>query len=427
MEQINIPLLLGFLIFLLVLSAFFSAAETGMMSLNHYRLRHLVRKKNQTAIRVQGLLARTDYLLGAILIGNNFANIMASAIVTMIAAKYLSEVGVFLVSFLLTLVVLIFSEILPKTLAALHPQKTAFLISKPLKITYTLLTPLVFMTSSIVRNLLRIFRVKVHDNKHLEALSSEELRTVVNEAAGKITPAYQNMLLRILDLEKVTVEDIMIPRNEITGLDLSDPWDEVLTQLTTTSYTRLPVYFENLDQVQGFLHTKRALNLISKEKLNKDDLLSIMDKVYFIPESTPINVQLAHFQKKKYRIGLVVDEYGDIQGLATLEDILEEIVGEFTTGLANLATQIRDNQDGSFTIDGSINIRELNRSLNWKLPVDGPKTLSGLIVETLQALPNKGISLRVSHYRIEIIAVKDNMVKEAIIWADADNEITEIF
>lgn len=426
MEQINIPLLLGCLILLLSLSAFFSASETGMMSLNRYRLRHLVRKKNRTAIRVNALLARTDRLLGAILIGNTFANVMASAIVTMIAAKYLSEAGIILVSFLLTLIVLIFSEILPKTLAALHPQKTAFWASKPLKIALMLMSPLVFMTSTVVRSLLWLFRIKVHD-KPSDALSTEELRTVVNEATGKITPAYQDMLLRILDLEKVTVEDVMIPRNEITGLDLSDPWEEVLKQLTTTSYTRLPVYFENLDHVQGFLHTKRALNLISKEKLSKDDLLSITDKVYFIPESTPINVQLAHFQQKKHRIGLVVDEYGDIQGLATLEDILEEIVGEFTTGLANLTTQIRDHDDGSFTIDGSINIRELNRSLNWNLPVDGPKTLSGLIVESIQALPNEGISLRIGHYRVEIISVKDNMVKEAIIWPELEDITSENF
>lgn len=426
MEQINITLLIGFLILLLGLSAFFSASETGMMSLNRYRLRHLARKKNRSAIRVNQLLSRTDRLLGAILIGNTFANVMASSIVTMIAAKYLTEAQIILVSFLLSLVVLIFSEILPKTLAALHPQKTAFWASAPLKFTLTILSPLVFMTSTIVRALLWVFGVKIHD-KHTDALSTEELRTVVNEATGKITPAYQDMLLRILDLEKVTVEDVMIPRNEITGLDLSDPWEEVLQQLTTTSYTRLPVYFENLDQVQGFLHTKKALNLISKEKLSKEDLLSITDKVYFIPESTPINIQLAHFQQQKHRIGLVVDEYGDIQGLATLEDILEEIVGEFTTGMANLTTQIQDNQDGSFTIDGSVNIRELNRTLDWRLPVDSAKTLSGLIVENIQALPIVGISLRIGFYRIEIIAVKDNMVKEAVIWPEMEDITSESF
>ncbi len=423
--EMNISLLLGFLILLLALSAFFSGSETSMMSINRYRLKHLVRKKNISAIRVNKLLQRTDRLLGTILIGNTFANVAASAIATMIAFKYLGEAGILLVSFILTLLVLIFSEILPKTLAALYPQKLAFWASIPLKILSTMLYPLVLMTTGFVNSILWLFRAKPH-NKHADALSTEELRTVVHEATGKITPAYQDMLLRILDLEKVTVEDVMIPKNEITGIDLSDPWESVLKQLTTTSYTRLPVYFENIDNVQGFLHLKKALNLITTEKLNKDNLLSITDKVYFIPESTPINLQLSHFKQQKHRIGLIVDEYGDIQGLITLEDILEEIVGEFTTGLADLTTQIKDNQDGSFTVDGSINIRELNRCMNWRLPVEGAKTLSGIIVESIQALPNKGISLRISHYRIEVISVKDNMVKKAIIWPEPEQQNPEL-
>jgi Mg2+/Co2+ transporter CorB len=414
--DINISLFLGFLFFLLLCSAFFSGSETGMMSLNRYRLRHLARKKHIAATRVNKLLERTDRLLSAILIGNTLTNVMASAIVTMIATRYFNEAGILLVSFLFTLVVLIFAEIIPKTLAALYPQKFAFAASLPLKFLLKLFSPFVKMATLIMRGVLHLLKAKGHE-AHPDALTTEELRTVVNEATDKITPAYQTMLLRILDLENITVEDVMIPKSEIKGIDLSQPWQAVLKQLETIHYARLPLYFEQLDQVQGFLHTKK-LNLTSKEELSKQSLLSNSEKVFFIPENTPINIQLSHFQKQKYRIGMVVDEYGEIQGLVTLEDILEEIVGEFTTSQMNLDRQIRDNKDGSFTVDGGINVRELNRSLGFNLPTAGPKTLSGLIVETLQSLPGKGISLRIGQYRIEIISVKDKMVEKAMIHFD---------
>lgn len=412
MNTASLHYLIILLIFLIFLSAFFSAAEIGMMSLNRYRLRNLVRKKNRTARRVSKLLERPDRLLGIVLIGNNFANIFASAIATVITIRIFGTAGVILATIVLTLIILIIAEITPKTLAALHPEKVAFASSIPLWWLLRILYPVVWCVNVISNGLLRLLGIKL---KHggLDTLSHEELRTIVREATGKTITMYQEMLLSILDLQKVTVEDIMIPRNDIIGIDINDDWDIILNQLTLSQHTRLPIYRETIEHVEGMLHLRRALNLLAQNRLNKKSLLAVADEVYFVPEGTPLNIQLLNFRQKKLRSGLVVDEYGEILGLITLEDILEEIVGEFTTNLSTASRAIERQRDGSYLVDGSVTARELNRIMKWELPTHGPKTLSGLIVEYLEALPTTAVALRLAGYPIEIIEVEENRVKVA--------------
>lgn len=416
MHSIGLHVLFIILVILIVISGFFSGSETGMMSLNRYRLRHMARKKHKSASRVEKLLRRPDRLLGVILIGNTFANILASAVATVIAVRLYGDIGVIIGSILLTLVILIFSEITPKTIAAIYPEKIAFFSSYLLNGLLKLLYPLVWTANMITNNLLKLFHIHVKPSV-VEALTREELRTVVHESASSITPGYQDMLLSILDLSSVTVNHIMVPRNEIVGIDITQNWDEVLEQLKTTQHTKLPVYRESIEHVEGILHARNAMHLLADKALNQKMLLSSLSETYFIPEATPLNVQLINFRQKRRRLGLVVDEYGDILGLVTLEDILEEIVGEFTTGLTTLGKQVKSVKDGSHLIAGAVSIRELNRMLSWELPVTGAKTLSGLIVEQLQMLPQVGICLKVAGYPIEIIAVKGNTVNVARIWA----------
>lgn len=415
MKLETIHYLIALLIFLIFVSAFFSAAEIGMMSLNRYRLRHLVRKKTPGAKRASELLERPDRLLGIILIGNNFANILASAVATVIAVHFFSNLGVVLTTIVLTLVILIFAEITPKTLAALYPEQIAFPSSLILKFLLLIMYPLVWIINGISNGLLRIFGIKL-THGGLDTLSHEELHTVVREAAGKTASGYQRMLVSILDLEKATVEDIMIPRNEIIGINMEDDWQTILNQLTISQHTRLPIYRESIDHVEGILHLRKALNLLAENRLNKENLQKIADEVYFVPEGTSLNVQLINFQQQKTRSALVVDEYGDIQGLITLEDILEEIVGEFTTNLASTTDEVRRQKDGSYLVEGGVTIRELNRMMHWELPTSGPKTLNGIIVENLETLPTTGVCLRLAGYPIEIIEVQENTVKTARIW-----------
>jgi len=410
----NLQLIL-LLVFLLVISGFFSASETCMMTLNRYRLRHLARQKVRAAIRVQKMLERPDRLLGVVLIGNTFANILASAIATMLAFRLYGEYGVFMATIILTLMVLIFSEIAPKTVAALYPQPLAFAASLPLKIMQKVLYPLVWLATTLVNTGLKIFRIKV--GKHsIESFNMEELRTVVNEASARIPVTHQDMLLGILDLEKTHVDDIMVPRNEIVGIDLAHDWQSLLKQLITGQYTRLPIYQDDINNTLGILHLKDALYLLAKDKLNKDTLKQIIKPAYFVPEGTPLTTQLLNFRKEKTRIALIVDEYGDVQGLITMEDILEEIVGEYTTDIAEASPSIIPQADGSYLVEGSAYIREINREMNWQLTMDGPKTLSGLITEYLETIPQPGTCVMLAGYPIEVINVEDNLVKTARIF-----------
>ena len=381
-----------------------------MMSLNRYRLRHLANNGHKGAKRAIKLLERPDRLIGLILIGNNLVNILASAIATILGIRLFGDLGVAVATGVLTLVVLVFAEVTPKTVAALHPERIAFPSSILLKALLVVLSPLVkivnFITSTFLR-LLGIRSVKADD-----ALSQEELRTVVHEAGALIPQRHQEMLLSIMDLEKVTVEDIMIPRSDLYAINVNDDFSRINKQVIQSPHTRVLLYRDNIDDAVGFVHLRDALRLQSKQQFSKSSLLRAVKEIYFIPEGTPLNVQLANFQHNKERIGLVVDEYGDIQGLVTLEDILEEIVGDFTTSMITTPSEdINKQQDGSFLIDATINIRDLNKEMDWHFPIDGPKTLNGLILEYLEEIPEPNTSMRLSGYPLEVLEVADNMVK----------------
>lgn len=408
---LHAPSLIFLLIFLIGLSVFFSLAETSMLSVNRYRIRHLARHRNRSAKNVQQLLERPDRLLGVILLGNTCASIFASAVATLLAVHYMGPHGVIIETILLTLVILIFGEIAPKTLAALFPQKIAFLIVWPLMVLLRVFYPIVWAINTFTNNFLYLLGVRITKGS-IEHLSHEELRTVLHEAGSRIQIDYRTMLIKILDLEKVTIDDIMIPRSEMVGIDLSSDWNTILAELTNNQYNRLPVYQESMDHVVGMIHIRKALNLLAEDKLNKDTLLEAIEEAYYIPEGTPLNVQLLNFRDEKNRSGFVVNEYGDILGLVTLEDILEEIVGEFTTDIAAMTSKaLRPQEDGSFVVDGSITLRELNRTLHINITSKIAKTLSGAIIEYLEIIPRTNMSLRLDGYPMEIMQVKDNTVK----------------
>ena len=410
MTDIPINILSAVLFLLILLSACFSASETAMMTLNRYRLKHLVQAGHPGAIRAQRLLDHTDRLLGLILLGNNFVNILASSIATLIALQLYGETGIAIATGTLTFIILIFAEVAPKTLAALHPERVAFPAAYILGPLLKISSPLVWLVNLMANTLLQLLGVPKATGE-MQHLSSEELRTVVNEASALIPRRHQKMLVSILDLEKVTVEDIMIPRNEIIGIDLEDDSQTILNQLIHGQHTRLPIYRDSIDNVIGFIHTRNALQILANDEFDKEQLLAITREAYFVPEGSPLNSQLLNFQREKRRIAFVVDEYGDIQGIVTLEDILEEIVGEFTTDAATIIKDVHPQDDGSFLVDGSAYIRELNRTMHWQLPSDGPKTINGLIVEYLESIPEIGTSVRIAGYPIDIIQTSNNVIK----------------
>ncbi len=415
--------ILGILIFI---SAYFSGSETGMMSINRYRLKHLEKQKHRGAKRVSKLLAKPDKLIGLILIGNNLVNIFATLITGIIAQRLYGDTGVFYAGLLLTLVILIFAEITPKTLAALYPEKVAFPSSLILTLLLKLLLPIVVAVNWITNGILAMLGIS-SEQREQHSLSSEELRTVVNESGALLKSRDQDMLVSILDLEKVTVEDIMIPRNELIGIDINEDWKRIQKQLTQSTHTRVLLYRDNIDDVVGYVHMRDALRLVSKGQFTKATLLRAVRELYFIPEGTTLNVQLLKFQHAKERLGLVVDEYGDIQGLVTLEDILEEIVGDFTTTMTpTTSDEVNIQPDGSYLVDGSATVRDINKEMTWSFPTDGPKTINGLILEYLEDIPEANLSVRISGYPLEIIEVKDNMIKTVRILPDLyDGETAE--
>jgi len=411
LSDLPISVLFGILAFLIVLSGFFSASETSMMAINRYRLRHLAAKKHQGARRVSELLERPDRLIGIILLGNNFVNILASSIATIIAIDLMAEAGIAVAAALLTGVILIFSEVTPKTIAAQYPEKIAFPASLVIKPLLTLLYPLVWMVNYIGNHLVKWLGFS-EPNQESHHLSPDELRTIVHEAGGLIPKRHQQMLLGILDLEKATVEDIMIPRNEIIGIDIKTPLDTIYEQLGNSQHTRLPLYNGSIDNVVGLIHLRKLLGLLKDNELTKETLEKISREPYFIPEGTPLNKQLYNFQQHKRRTGLVVNEYGDIQGLVTFEDILEEIVGEFTTNPYELLTpNVHPQDDNTFLVDASITVRELNRVMQWNLPTEGPKTLNGLILEYLEVIPEAETTLLLEGCPVEIVQMANNAVK----------------
>ncbi|WP_313085254.1 HlyC/CorC family transporter [Pseudomonas sp.] len=415
MENLHPGFLVGMLVFLLLCSAFFSSSETGMLSLNRYRLRHRAKEGHRGALRASRLLERPDRLLGTILVGNNFVNILASSIATVLAIKLWGEAGIAVATVGLTILLLIFGEITPKTLAALRPEAIAYPVSLPLLLLQKVLYPLVASLNWISNGLLRLLGVDL-SNKGSDSLSTEELRSVVHESGSDMPMNRQSMLLGILDLERVTVDDIMIPRNEVAGIDLEDDLETIVTQLRTTSHTRLPVFRKDINQIEGIVHMRQIARLLSHDQLTRESLLAACNEPYFIPENTPLSTQLVNFQKQKRRIGIVVDEYGDVLGIVTLEDILEEIVGEFSNQDALRSPDIHPQDDGTLVIDGAAYLRDVNRALGWQLPCDGPKTLNGLITEALEHIPDSGICLQIHPYRLEILQAADNRVKSVRAW-----------
>ncbi|MCW8347813.1 CNNM domain-containing protein [Vibrio sp. ZSDZ65] len=412
MDDISTGILFAILAGLIVISGYFSGSETGMMSLNRYRLKHLSKTGHKGAKRVERLLNRPDRLIGLILIGNNLVNILASAIATVIGLRLYGDVGVAIATGALTLVILVFAEVTPKTLASLYPERVSFMSSILLTILMKLLSPLVILVNFITNGFIRLLGIKANHNDE-DHLSSDELRTVVNEAGSLIPRRHQDMLISILDLEHVTVNDIMIPRNEITGININDDWKSIVRQLTHSPHGRVVLYRDQIDEVVGMLRLRESYRLmLEKNEFTKETLLRSADEVYFIPEGTPLNVQMLKFQRNKQRIGLIVDEYGDINGLVTLEDILEEIVGEFTTSIApTLAEEISPQGDGSFLIEGSANIRDINKGLKWSLPTDGPRTLNGLMLEHLEDIPESHLSIEVAEHQMEIVELEENRIK----------------
>ena len=410
MNEAPLGLLSSVLVVLILLSGFFSSSETSMMSLNRYRLKHLRKNRHRGARRASKLLQRPDRLIGLILIGNNLVNILASAIATVIAIRLWGDAGIAIATGGLTLVILIFAEITPKTIAALHPEKVAFPASVILLPLMQVMYPLVWLVNTITNGLLRLMGVDPTGSGD-EHVSTEELRTIVTEAGALIPTRHRGMLLNILDLEEVSVDDIMVPRNDVFGIDLDDSDEDILRTIQTSSHTRLPVWRDDINEIVGVLHMRNISRIIDKQGLDRGALEREMETPYFIPESTPLHTQLLNFQKNKLRVGVVVDEYGEVMGLVALEDILEEIVGEFTSNLVNTADTIFPQRDGSYIITGNANIREINKSLDWELPTDGPKTLSGLILEYLESFPDGNTGLALDGYRLEILELQGNVVQ----------------
>ncbi len=394
-------------------SGFFSGSETALVAIPRERVAQLL-GTDKRAVRLAALTADPDRMLSTLLVGNNFVNILASSIATVIAIRLWGDAGIAIATLLLTIVILIFAEVTPKTLAALFPEKIAFPASHILGPLLKLLYPLVWTVNLFTTGILRVLGVSSAQASE-DHLSREELRTVVNEAGALIPARHKDMLVSILDLENVTVNDIMVPRNEVVGIDLEDDTDTILRQLRSSQHTRLPIFKGDINNIQGILHLRSAARLLQEADINKAMIMQLCQEPYFIPESTALNTQLLNFQKGKRRFGIVVDEYGDVLGLATLEDILEEIVGEFTTDYAATSPDIIPQDNGTFIIDGSAAVRTINKTLGWHLPTDGPKTLNGLITETLENIPDTNVCLKVGGHRIEVLQIKDNVVKAAIV------------
>mgnify|MGYP001488389113 CR=1 FL=1 len=407
MNDIPLSVLLGLLALLLLLSAFFSGSETALMTLNRYRLQHLVKQKHRGAIKAHQLLKRPDRLIGLILLGNNFVNIFASSITTLIAIRIGGDEAIAPITALLTIIILIFSEVTPKTLAALKPDTLAFMSAwlyvPLLKIFY----PIVWIVNGVSYILLRMVGVNPKKIKK-DHLGKDELKTIVSDSEHILPARYQNMLLSILDLESASVEDIMTQRKEIVGIDLEDSIEEIIEQLRGSQHTRLPVYKKNIDRVIGFLHIRHVLGKLSQPDFDKQVITDSLSKPFFIPASTSIHKQMQIFKTERQRIGLVVDEYGDVQGLVTLDNLLQEIVGEL---VAEVEEDVKPQKDGSYLVNAGITIRELNRVTHWDLPTEGPKTLNGLIIEYMEMIPAPGTSIKFHGHIVEIIERDDNTVK----------------
>jgi len=424
LNELSLGALFVIFIVLILISGFFSGSETSLMTLNRYRLRHLAKDKHRGAMRSQHLLEKPDRLIGLILIGNNAVNIMITLLAAIIMLRLFGELSVFASTIILTVIMVLFAEVTPKTLAALRPERFAFPSTIILAPLMKLSFPLVWLVTQFTNVLFKLLKIDVNQSDSMH-LTQDELRTVVLESGGLIPRAHQDMLLGILGLDQVSVDDIMVPRGELVGININDKWEVIIELLQSSQHTRLPVYEDDIDNIIGIVHLRRILKLLNQNDFNKQSLLKTIRDPYFVPEGTSLNTQLLNFQRVKRRIALVVNEYGELQGLVTLEDILEEIVGEFTTDPATNFQEVHPQDDGTWLVDCTINIRELNKLLNWSLPTKGPKTLNGLLLEQLETIPEPGTSVKIAGHPIEILQSGDNAVKTARIYPSLDKEIKE--
>jgi Mg2+/Co2+ transporter CorB len=411
MTELPLSALFGLLGLLIILSAFFSSSETGLVAINRYRLRHQAARGHRGARLAQALLGQPDRMFGLILLGNNLVNILAASIGTLIAIRLFGEAGIWISTLVLTVVILIFAELAPKTMAAMYPERVAYPASFVLTPLLKLLYPLVWLINLAASMLLKPFGVNRAANSS-DALSSDELRTLVKEGGRHISLDHQQMLINILDLEHGRIEDVMVPRQDVIGLDLNAYWDEIIQTLTQSLFTRLPVWRGDLDNIVGLLHIRTVVTQLARNELDRDALLRAIRKPYFIPEGTSLTQQLLEFQRRERRMGLVVDEYGDIQGLVTLDDILEEIVGEYTSEGGIRQRRLRQQENGTWIIDGAATVRMLNRRLDWDLPTTGPNTVNGLLLETLESIPDGRTSIRIGDHIFTIMDLADKRIRK---------------
>ena len=391
------------------MSAFFSGSETSMMAINRYRLKHLVKEKNKSAKRVSKLLERTDRLLGVILIGNNFTHTLSTALATVVAIRIWSDSAVLAVTVFMTIIMIIFAEVMPKTIAALKPESIAFPSSYLLKPLSKILSPLITLVSFVSNNVTKLIGINL-DNADKDELKPEELRTLLQ--TSRVPKRQEEMLMGIFDMDYLSVNDVMIPKNEIVGIDLNDELEDILKQLQNIDFTYIPCFEDSIDNIQGFLSLNKKADFLGYKNQSKQNLKEELQEPLFVPENTPLYKQLANFQSSGRRGGLIVDEYGDIEGIITLRAILEVIVGEITTESIE-KMDIMPQADGTYLVEGGMMIRDVNRRLDWELPTEGPKTLSGLILEEIQTIPETNIGLTISGYRIETVLIKDNVIKLA--------------
>ncbi|MDD4912709.1 MAG: CNNM domain-containing protein [Sideroxydans sp.] len=415
MDDLTLNALLGILLLLLVFGAWFSAAETSMMAINRYRLNHLIRKGSRSAKLTGRLLSKVDKLLGSILFGNTLLNVAAAAVTNILILRIFgaSELALLLGTLLITFILLVFSEIMPKIIAASHPERVALPSSYLLTPLITLFHPVVFLATAVVKSFLWLFRIKVQTDQSKQKVTLEELRGLVLEAEHFLPRKHQKMLLNLVDLERITVNDVMVPRNQIEALDIGAEPDSLRQQIITCHHTLIPVYAGTQSNIIGILHIKRVLPLLQEEWADTLQLREILQEPYFIPSDTPLLKQLQQFQERQARMSLVVDEYGELLGLVTLENILEEIVGDFTTQSPSQTGKFLRHEDGSLLLEGSSSLRDLNRKLGLHLPLGEAKTLNGLILEHLESIPEPGTSLKIGNYAIEIIQTQDHAVKVA--------------
>ena len=399
------------IVFLLFLSAFFSGVETAMMSLNRYRLKYLVKENDKGAIRADKLLKRPDRLLGVILIGNNFVNILAASLTTVLCLNLFGDSGVVIGSIVLTLIILVFAEITPKTFAALNSEKVALPASLILKYLQKILRPLVLFVNFFSNFFMRLLGTK--NTSINEDLSPEELKSVLENSGDLIPKKYQDMLISVLELDKVSVDEVMTQRSEVIGIDINQPIENILSTLQNNQKDFLPVYNESLDDLRGVIDLYGITSFLSNENKSIESLIDSLDEAYFIPENTPLSTQLFNFQKNKKTVAVIIDEYGSVKGLVTIKDVLEEIVGELATDIDRESVEIMEQKDGSYLIDASIPLRELNKKLNWQLPINGAKTLNGLIIDQVETIPENNIKIEIDNYAIETVLIRNNMIKIA--------------